>query len=271
VLAKSHVKTGVSTVVILGAAGLAPFADIKVAITAGMLTLFGTLAPDFDQPGSTASTAWIVGRPKLVFKSEGGKRLWRGTRKWWPGTPWVSWLMRLWASLVYRAVHGVADPAEANPHRKFWHTAAGCLGLGGAVAFGLSQAPQWGAAAGVALMAGTVVRPFWRWLKWPVAGVAGLVAWATPALAVAWPVWWGAVTLGCVVHCAGDGCSKQGVPFWWPLKNEAGERWAPIHVLPGPLRFVTGGWGERVVLGLVYAITAGVVWQLVTPGPTAVG
>lgn len=269
-LARSHVKTGAAFGVAAVSAGLVPFTEPKVAVVAGGLLLFGTLAPDLDHVGSTATNAWIVGRPRLAFRSELGKSLWRGTRRWWPGSPWLSWLLRQTSTLAYQASRGPNDPPSATPHRKLWHTAVGCVALGGLVAAVLSQAPQWGAAVAVALMVGVVGQAFASWAKWAVAVVVGVVAWSEPSLTAAWPVWWLAVSLGCAVHCAGDGCSKNGVPWLWPREVD-GKRWASQHVLPEWLRFVTGGWGERVALGAVYAITAGAVWPAVAPVSVAVG
>lgn len=269
-LARSHVKTTAAVGVVAVSVGLVPFTEPRVALIAGGLYLAGGLLPDFDQAGSTASTAWILGRPKLTFRSEWGKRSWRWTRKWWPGTPWVSWVVRQTSTLLYRASRGPAEADDATPHRKFTHTAVGCVALGGLVAWGVSQLPHWAAALLVALLVGIVGQAFGRWWKWAVAIPVGLVAYGEATLGVAWPVWWVAVALGCALHCAGDSCSKNGTPFRWPLAID-GKRWQPVHLFPESLRFVTGGWGERVTLGLVYAVTAGLVWPAIAPATIAVG
>lgn len=263
-LARTHVKTTASVGVAAVAAGLVPVMETKVAIVAGALFLAGSLLPDLDQASATASTSWILFRPRPRFTSETGKSVWQWTRQWWPGTPWISWAVRQWSLLMYRATRDTGDKPDAGAHRTFTHTAVGCAAIGGAVAWGMSQLPQWGAAVVVALLAGIVGQAFGRWWKWVVAVPVGVVAWAEPSLTVAWPVWAVAVALGCALHCAGDGCSRQGVPWRWPLRR-GDRRWAPSHVLPGPLRFVTGGWGERAVLALVYAAAAGVVWPAVAP------
>lgn len=262
-LARSHIKTGAAAVVVLGSAGIVSFTDPLQAATAIGLVLFGSIAPDIDHGGSTVTTAWIVGRPKASFQSATGKRVWRWTRKWWPGSPWVSWVMRQIAVLVYRATRGPDDDLQDDgAHRKLWHTAIGCVLLGGAASWGMSQLPRWGAAIAVALAVGCVGQAFGRWWKWLAAVVAGLVAWSQPGLVAAWPIWWGAISLGCAVHCAGDGCSRSGVPWTWPALRD-GKRWGARHVLPKSLRFVTGGWGERVVLGVMYAAVAAIVWPAV--------
>lgn len=268
-LARSHVKFGAAAGVVAVSAGLVPLADPQIAAIAGGLYLAGTLLPDLDAPGSTAGTAWIIGRPRLRFRTKVGKKLWRAARRVWPGSPWLAQLVQWWCLLVYRATAGPRDKDAGSGHRTFTHTAIGCATAGGVVAALLSQLPQPAAAVVVALIVGVVGHAWGQWWRWVVALPTALVAYATP-LAEAWPVWWAAVALGCVAHCAGDGCSRSGVPFWWPRLRD-GRRWWPVHVLPRRFRFITGGWGERIVLGVTYAVTAGLVWPATASASNSIG
>jgi hypothetical protein len=246
VLARSHVKAGAAGGIVAASAGLMPFTEPRIAAVAGGLYLAGTLLPDLDSKRATAPRAW-----GLLSRA-------------------VSLWVRLTCLAVHRLSRGPNDAVSRTAHRTATHTAIGCAAAGGAVAAAVSQLPHWAAAMVVALVCGIAGATWGRGWKWVVAGVAGVVAYSEASLTVAWPVWWAAVSLGCVAHCAGDGCSKNGVPFWWPLARD-GRRWAPVHVLPEPLRFVTGGWGERVALGVIYAVTAGAVWPAIAPAPVAVG
>jgi hypothetical protein len=245
-LARSHVKASAAVAVSAIAVGLVPVAEPRVAALSAGLYLSGTLLPDLDTRGATATRAW-----GLVSRA-------------------VSLLVRITCRAVRVVSRGPADPVSRASHRTLTHTLAGCVALGGCVAAVVSQVSHEAAAVVVAVLVGVAGAAFGRVWKWVAAVVAAVVALTTPGLVAAWPVWWGAVALGCVAHCAGDGCSKNGVPFWWPL-SRGGRRWGSVHVLPERLRFTTGGWGERVALGVVYAVTAGLVWPMVAPAPVAVG
>jgi hypothetical protein len=240
VLARSHVKAGAAVAIAAAAVGLVPLGEPRITVLAAGLYLSGTLLPDLDAKRATASRAWgLVSRAVSL---------------------WLRWS----CLAVHRLSRGPQDPVSRTAHRTVTHTGVGCVAAGGAVAGVVSQVPHGVAAVVVAMLCGIPGRAWGRWWKWCAAVVAGVVALTEPGLVVAWPVWWGAVALGCVAHCAGDGCSRNGVPFRWPLAR-AGRRWAPVHVLPERLRFVTGGWGERVALGVIYAVTAGLVWPAVAP------
>jgi len=61
-------------------------------------------------------------------------------------------------------------------------------------------------------------------------------------------LWWGwavpaAVLLGYASHLLADACTRSGVPLWYPGKRR-------FHLLPQPLRIVTGSQAEEVVFVL---------------------
>jgi membrane-bound metal-dependent hydrolase YbcI (DUF457 family) len=69
--------------------------------------------------------------------------------------------------------------------------------------------------------------------------------------------WWLGlvVATGWLTHLAGDACTEQGVPLWWPLRVR-GQRWRMVGLWQ-PLRIYTGGTAERVHLAaaVVLAMT----------------
>ncbi len=63
-----------------------------------------------------------------------------------------------------------------------------------------------------------------------------------------------ALLLGYASHLAGDGCTKRGIPLWFPKPS----RW---HLLPPPWRLTTGSQAEEVV----FALLAGPALLLLLP------
>jgi membrane-bound metal-dependent hydrolase YbcI (DUF457 family) len=67
-----------------------------------------------------------------------------------------------------------------------------------------------------------------------------------------------AAAAGILTHIAGDGLTKHGIPFFWPLTDKK------FHLLPERLRFTTGTWQERRVLVPLLAVAlAGLSYRAV--------
>ena len=63
------------------------------------------------------------------------------------------------------------------------------------------------------------------------------------AFLLGWPAWL-ALLLGYAGHLAADGCTRSGIPLFYPNKKR-------YHLLPPSLRFVTGSQAEEVLLPLL--------------------
>lgn len=77
------------------------------------------------------------------------------------------------------------------------------------------------------------------------------------ALPIAFWIGWTAaiaLILGYASHLLGDGCTKSGIPLWFPRPG----RW---HMLPPPLRLTTGSQAEDVV----FMVLAGGTLALLLP------
>lgn len=72
-----------------------------------------------------------------------------------------------------------------------------------------------------------------------------------------------AVAFGCIVHCLGDGITKEGIPFLAPLVVVRGKRWWEF-TLPSLIRIRADGPFEKVVLlpALTVITVALAVWAV---------
>ena len=68
------------------------------------------------------------------------------------------------------------------------------------------------------------------------------------------PAW--ALLLGYASHLVLDACTRSGVPLLWPRRNR-------FHLLPNPLRIVTGSPTEDLVFVLLAALVLGLYTRLV--------
>lgn len=143
-----------------------------------------------------------------------------------PITNVFAWLVRRLSRAVYvaTAMRGDRHDDDAGTHRALTHTAAFAV-LAGAVLAGVVHvvAGWWPPAEE------------WMWLGWPLG-------------------------LGCLIHVAGDCCTRSGCPVLWPVPV-GGLRWRRFGA---PIRFVTGGRGEAVAMTLLICATgAAVLWSIV--------
>lgn len=191
-----------------------------VALAAG-----GALLNDLDSPSSTASHAagWLSRQ--------------------------VSRATCATSRLAFRLTATELDHRHARgAHRGLTHTLAFAVALtAGLVALSeTGQLATLGVATAALFLATRVTVPRWgRWRGLAIAGAGGgLVVWALAAGSPPWLLG-AALGVGVLSHTLLDGCTTDGVPFWWPLPWR-GRRWRRVGT-PYVTRFGTGGRVERVV------------------------
>jgi membrane-bound metal-dependent hydrolase YbcI (DUF457 family) len=219
----------------------------------------------------------------------------------WPVSAWLCDKVADLSAWAYRATGTRADLAEADHrrtgHRTLTHTLLAGLAAGLAATLLAAFAPH-GPTVLVAAMAmlaaqavlpETRVRPVDRWRRQARAARSriatailrpiGRAARRTKRAALVWPLgaaaaataeayhaggWWlgPVITAGWYVHLAGDACTEQGVPLWWPAKLR-GQRWRMVGLWQ-PLRIHTGTKAEKVhAVAAVLLAMAGSYWLLV--------
>jgi membrane-bound metal-dependent hydrolase YbcI (DUF457 family) len=238
-----HAMTG--TLAGMGAAAALPMAPTPVR--ALVVIVFGgaALLPDLDHPSATAARS--LG---LVTRA-------------------IAYGMDRLSLQIYHATAGPKDPRDrASGHRLFTHTPVACV-LAGAITGLIALAYPPAAALVCALLGGLLTLPLSRFFRFVAASTRLALRVTVTAVApgvgrdlerfvrdlnqaVGWlfflaggglgwwvlttmPVWaWTipvAVTLGCLVHIAGDLVTNSGVPILWcPLVGTHRERrWAPVR------------------------------------------
>ncbi len=204
---------------------------LPAILACATLAAGGALLNDLDSPSSTASHA--AGRL----------------------TGWVSWVTCGASRLAFRLTATESDRRYARgAHRGVTHTLTFAVTL----TVGLIALSRlgWPATLGVAtatLFLGTRVA-IARWGRvngfFAALAGAGLVWWTLRTGTPSWLLG-AAVGVGVLSHTLLDGCTTDGVPFWWPLKLR-GRRWRRVGT-PRPLRFETNGAAEtwvKVTLGM---------------------
>lgn len=275
-LGRTHVAQGVA--VWLGGCALSTVAgwpmSPEVVVVGTVVAAGASLLPDADHRSGTLAN---VARPLSAWLCDKVADL-------------SAWVFRRTGNAHDRA----DDDYRATGHRTLTHTVAAgmVVGLVTAVLAGLvPHAPA--AMVGVlATLAAQAVAPQtrvrtverWRRVTWPrwlarLLRRVGRLARRTKRAAVVWPVgaatgwlvdhhhvggWWLGlvVAAGWLTHLAGDACSTQGVPLWWPIRVR-GRRWRMVGLWQ-PLRVHTGSRAERAhaVAAVVLAL-AGSGWLLV--------
>jgi membrane-bound metal-dependent hydrolase YbcI (DUF457 family) len=137
---------------------------------------------------------------------------------------------------VYHATRTDADhAARKSGHRTLTHTVPGALVFGVMTLIAVMVHPAAGAGV-MALLIGLLAQGF-RSIGTGFSLAGALLSWVTLTHDPGW--WWVwplAVTLGSLVHVAGDWVTNSGVPLWWPLLRD-GRRWSLVHA---PVTFSTG-------------------------------
>lgn len=273
----SHAATGalfgaLTSSAIAGAtgAGLGP-----AATTVGALLGAGAaLLPDLDADGASA------------YRSGG------------PVTWAVGESFQALARLAYRKTRLTHDPSGDGEHRGLVHTPIFAAVLGLLVGLG-AMLSDWVTAVVMVLVIapgiGALSRSGPKWVRKRFGthrDVPALFA-AVAVTALLWMVgsinqlgWYaGAViTVGMIVHSAGDSATRSGIPWLWPLLRACekcetkdqreqcpGSRWRRSHVLPERLRWRVGSpIGKTVERGIEVVCLIG-VGALLLPDVMALG
>ena len=247
-LGVSHATSGAAAGLAL--AGFAPRLA-GVSPSAGTILTFAAvcagaaLLPDLDHPSSAATRRFSV----------------------------ASWLachvIRPLSAIVYDLTRGRRDSGRGT-HRGLTHTVLGPVLLG--LAVNLASA-RWG----TPVLVGTLfvclalaVKGLDALLPGPpsllvAAGLTAAVHSWVPGGTAGTAGWLGiAMTLGMVVHAAGDAVTESGAPLLWPLRIRQ-RSWYPVGS-PRPLRFRAGGHVEAWLVAPALTIAVLVLAALVVPG-----
>jgi len=248
VLGVSHATSGAALG--LAVAGFAPrLAEVEPragsVLTFAAVCAGAALLPDLDHPSSAATRRFSV----------------------------ASWLachaVRPLSRTVYRLTRGKRDTGS-GAHRGLTHTAVGALLLG--IAINLASA-RWG----TPVLVGTLfvclalaTKGLDRLVPGPpslviAAGLTVAVERLLPGGTEGTAGWLGtAVTLGMLVHSAGDAVTDSGAPLLWPIPIRE-RRWYPVGS-PRALRFRTGGTVETFVVAPALTVAVLVLTVAVVPG-----
>jgi membrane-bound metal-dependent hydrolase YbcI (DUF457 family) len=227
----------------LGPVGEAPSAG--TVLTFAAVCAGAALLPDLDHPSSTATRHFSA-------------------------ASWVAChLVRPLSRLMYDLTRGRRDTGRGS-HRGFTHTVVCAVLLG----LGVSLAS---ARFGTPVLVGTL----FVCLALAIKGLDALVP-GPPSLVIAAGLtyaveqvvpggtsgtagWLGiAVTLGMVVHAAGDAVTESGAPLLWPLPIRQ-RHWYPVGS-PRPLRFRTGGRVEAWLVAPALTVAVFLLAAYVVPG-----
>jgi membrane-bound metal-dependent hydrolase YbcI (DUF457 family) len=248
VLGVSHALSGAAVgLAVVGfvpqAVGVTP--DVGSVLTFAAVCAGAALLPDLDHPSSTATRHFSV----------------------------ASWLasraVRPLSRVVYDLTRGRRDTGRGS-HRGLTHTIAGAVLLGLAVNLASAR-------FGTPVLVGTL----FVCLALAIKGLDALVP-GPPSLVIAAGLtyaveqfvpggtagtagWLGtAVTLGMVVHSAGDAVTESGAPLLWPVRIRH-RCWYPVGS-PRPLRFRTGGAVESWLVAPGLTVAVFLLAALVVPG-----
>lgn len=249
------------------AVGAATGAQLGIAgTTVGALLGAGAaLLPDLDADGATA---YRSGGPvtKIVGES-------------------LQWLARL----AYRATRMPHDRDSDGEHRGLIHTPAFAIVTGLLVGLG-SHLTQWVTAAVIPLVLapgiGALSRSGPTWIRhrlrthrdtYAMLAALFITGVLVGTGTIAHLGWYAAVsiTVGMIVHSAGDSATRSGIPWTWPLRRRCehcspvvrcpGSRWRRGHILPNRLRWSVGSKPGRAIESTIEAICIGLVLLLHMP------
>jgi membrane-bound metal-dependent hydrolase YbcI (DUF457 family) len=220
----------------VGFAAAVPSAPLAVRGLLVIVTGGAALLPDLDHPQATAARS-------LGFVTKGIAR----------GVDKVS-------LAIYHATRTPGDVADRHSgHRLVTHTVPGCL-LAGLVVGVLALVSSVALAAVAGLLAGLLALGFKQAGFGLAVSTAGVSWWLFdhyPGWSLAVPV---AVTVGCLIHTAGDWVTNSGVPVLWPLVSE-GKRWRLVHA---PVTFAAGDHVETMLVAPLLLFGLAVEVSLVT-------
>lgn len=235
-MGRSHALSGAA--VGLWLAPLAGLTELATAVPLAVVVAGYAIAPDIDCGGATISR--MLGPITTLLSNlcvAGSKRLYRAT-----------------------ATEHDDHSKTAGGHRGVTHLLATALLLG-LLAGGTSLFSPWMVAGWAAFGLLAAAAALGNWIL--LAGGAGF---AVPlvidglapveALAAMQP-WLGpAVTLGMLVHLAGDDVTVTGLPLLAPFVKLHGKRWHDIHLLPEGFRLHTGRKVENLLVFPAFIVAA---------------
>ncbi|GAA2802149.1 metal-dependent hydrolase [Saccharopolyspora taberi] len=244
-------------------------ADLGAAGTAvgALLGAGAALLPDLDADGATA------------YRSGG------------PITGIVGEVFQVLARIAYRRTRMPHDPAGDGEHRGLVHTPVFALVLGLLVGIG-AQITQWVTAVVMVLVLAPGIsalsRSGPRWVRrvlkthrdLPAIAFALLItAGLSMSGAMADLGWYAGASLsvGMIVHSAGDSATRSGIPWCWPLRRPCakcavtdagrcrGARWRRSHILPEPMRWRVGSKSGKRIERVIEVVCLLVVAWLLLP------
>lgn len=234
-------------------------AELGLAGTAvsALLGAGAALLPDLDADGATAyrsggPVTWVLGES-------------------------FQWLARV----AYRSTRLPHDPPGDGEHRGLVHTPIFAVAVGLLVALGALITPWVTITTLVLVLApgiGALSRSGPAWVRRHLRTHRDLHAlsaavFITAALMVSGAIddlgWWAgaSITVGMIVHSAGDSATRSGIPWCWPFRRRcekcvgpvvcSGSRWRRSHVLPEAMRWRVGSKsGQRIERGVEVACLA---------------
>jgi hypothetical protein len=241
----------------LGAAGTA----VGALLGAG-----AALLPDLDADGATA------------YRSGG------------PITGVIGELFQALARVAYRTTRLPHDPPGDGEHRGLVHTPLFAVGLGLLVALGALISPWVTTIVLVLVLApgiSALSRSGPRWVRrnlrthrdLPALIAAVLV---TTGLSMSGAMnelgWWAgaSITVGMIVHSAGDSATRSGIPWCWPFRRSCdkcvikggqcrGSRWRRSHILPKAMRWRVGSKPGKRIERVIEVVCLVLVGALLLP------
>jgi len=265
-MGKSHSLSGAA----LGLTSVGVYSVVTHTVPDPILTVMWTvvfagasLIADHDSWGSTANRSFgVLGRV-------------------------IYWIVNALGLVVYNTTKTAKDEDKNNGHRTFLHTTVAAILAGGLTALAtlstgdaltiLGKTYTWGSLFGLLIFAYclnlAVAGLFSKQIKKAKTGL-GVYVLMAGSVGVTLLVsrflpesiqnysWLGlAVGLGYFVHLLGDGITKMGVPFVWPMKVRS-YRWYNLGS-PHFMRFTAGGEFEQVFLVRLFiaAIFVAGIWD----------
>lgn len=213
---------------------------LPILATGTALAIGAATLPDMDQRGSCAarSFGWITEcGASVVHRIAGGHR--EGTHEAVGNV--------ICAALALLAIALEGWHLSLHWHGWAWHPSVGRLILGAYLAL----------LFGAGMKALRHPRRDFRREVLAIAAAGAMVYFSWDTGGIAW-----AILLGTVVHCAGDGLTKDGCPWLEPITSHR------FHLLPKRARITTGKAVERVVIcPALVLVLAFLAWHAITlPG-----
>jgi membrane-bound metal-dependent hydrolase YbcI (DUF457 family) len=221
--------------------------SVPAQLVGAMLCAGAAVLPDLDHPEATAARS-LGGITKAVAHGLAAISGW-----------------------LYHATKTRYDQNRDGTHRGITHTQPGAWLFGGIMSASAALPGRYGVWAilfwlfFLSLLALRALPPRNRHLiDIVVAAVLAGGAWflLPPGQAYGWLGLM--ATIGCYVHCAGDGLTYAGVAIMWPFVIK-GQRWYPCGT-PKWMRFEASGVGNTITMVVSTLATGALVWLFYVHG-----